>query len=217
MISELQIITRLVVAAVLGALIGLERERHHQPAGLRTHTILCVGSALAMCLSIYLGAPPNGDPSRLAAQVISGIGFLGAGAILRYGVNVRGLTTATSFWTVAIIGLAAGAGQYTAAVAATALILAALMLLDLFEKHFFQQISIRTIHIKAKDRPYLVDEVKRLFGELNIDVKSINVSKHLEENEIEIEAIAKFPTTGDIDKIIASLSHIEGAREFDVQ
>ncbi len=103
MISELEIVLRLGLSAVLGMVIGFDRERQNQPAGLRTHTILAIGSCLAMTISINLAIQyqpiANGDPSRLAAQVVSGIGFLGAGAILRYGTNVKGLTTATSLWT----------------------------------------------------------------------------------------------------------------------
>jgi len=222
MITETQIILRLVIAAVLGAIIGFERERHNQPAGLRTHTILSIGAALAMCLSIYLATglrdfAPNGDPARLAAQVISGIGFLGAGAILRYGINVRGLTTATSFWTVAIVGLAVGAGHYVAALAATALILITLIFLDLLEKRIFGRLAFRTITIKGKDRPYIVEEVKKTFSALNIELKSINVSKDLEANEIDIVSLANVPGTRGIDKMIAEISRIEGVREFDVQ
>ena len=111
LISEGEILIRLGLAALLGMIVGFERERQNQPAGLRTHAILAIGSCLAMTVSINLAVQfvpyvPNGDPARLAAQVISGIGFLGAGAILRYGTNVKGLTTATSLWTVAIVGLA---------------------------------------------------------------------------------------------------------------
>ena len=120
MIGEWDILIRLLIAAGLGAVVGFERERSQQPAGLRTHIILVVGSTLAMTLSVNLAIQfqplvPNGDPARLAAQVISGIGFLGAGAIFRYGVSIKGLTTATSLWTMAVVGLVVGAGHYLAA------------------------------------------------------------------------------------------------------
>ncbi len=110
MISDQEIVIRVLIAAIIGALVGFERERQGQPAGLRTHIILVVGAALTMTLSINLAIQfrpyvPNGDPARLAAQVLSGIGFLGAGAILRYGPNIKGLTTATSLWTLAVVGL----------------------------------------------------------------------------------------------------------------
>ncbi len=117
MITEQEIVIRLAIASVLGMIVGFERERQNQPAGLRTHTILAIGSCLAMTISINLAMQftplvPNGDPARLAAQVVSGIGFLGAGAILRYGTSVKGLTTATSLWTTAMVGLAIGAGHF---------------------------------------------------------------------------------------------------------
>lgn len=124
MIPDIEVFLRLLVAAFLGALIGLDRERQNQPAGLRTHIILVTGAALAMTLSInmsmqFKALAPNGDPSRLAAQVLSGIGFLGAGAILRYGTSIKGLTTATSLWTMAVVGLAVGAGYIWVAVGTT--------------------------------------------------------------------------------------------------
>ena len=104
-IPETTLIIRIIIAAFLGGLIGLEREYHGQPAGLRTHIILSLGACIAMCISInssYYGT--EGDVERIAAQVVSGVGFLGAGAIFKYGGGVRGLTTAASIWTTAMIG-----------------------------------------------------------------------------------------------------------------
>jgi putative Mg2+ transporter-C (MgtC) family protein len=122
-----EIIFKLALAGILGGLIGLERESLSRPAGLRTYTLVCVGSALAMIVSIdiYLQyyQTVNADPGRIAAQVISGIGFLGAGTIMREGASVQGLTTAAGLWVVACIGLAVGAGLYVPAIATTILIL----------------------------------------------------------------------------------------------
>ncbi len=129
MITELPVATgllRLGVATLLGALIGLERERLERAAGLRTHALVALGSALIMIVSAYsfadLGLGPR-DPTRMAAQVVSGIGFLGAGVIIFRENAVRGLTTAASIWAVSGLGLAAGGGLYAAAVLATAFIL----------------------------------------------------------------------------------------------
>ncbi|OGW01223.1 MAG: hypothetical protein A2889_00525 [Nitrospinae bacterium RIFCSPLOWO2_01_FULL_39_10] len=101
MLTYHEIAIRLILSTILGGIIGIERERRNQPAGLRTHIILCVGSTLMMLVSIYvaseIGNPENSDPGRIAAQVVSGIGFLGAGAILRFGVSIKGLTTAASY------------------------------------------------------------------------------------------------------------------------
>src|SRR3954471_4437210 len=131
MLSHSETLLRLLAAAALGSLIGFERERLLWTAGIRTHMLVCVGACLFMIVSAYgfstsLGANVVLDPSRVAAQVVSGIGFLGAGAILARGEIVRGLTTAASIWTVAAIGLAVGGGLYFAAGLSTAIILAIL-------------------------------------------------------------------------------------------
>src|SRR5919109_3383587 len=128
------VLLRLVVAACLGGAIGFERELREREAGLRTHLVVCVGSALFTLVSAYGfreflvngGSVVRADPTRIAAQIVSGIGFLGAGAIIRQGLAVRGLTTAATLWVVAAIGLAAGAGYYSGAVIATAVALIAL-------------------------------------------------------------------------------------------
>jgi len=122
------VLLRLVVAALLGGAVGMERELRERQAGLRTHLVVCVGSALFTLVSAYGfheflvngGAIVREDPTRIAAQIVSGIGFLGAGAIIRQGLSVRGLTTAATLWLVAAIGMAAGAGYYSAAIIATA-------------------------------------------------------------------------------------------------
>jgi putative Mg2+ transporter-C (MgtC) family protein len=112
---------RLLVAAILGALVGLEREIHQHPAGMRTHLLVSLGSAGFTVLSIAAFTAPGADPARIAAQIVSGIGFLGAGAILKEGATIRGLTTAASLWAVAAVGMAAGAGAWVVAITVTAI------------------------------------------------------------------------------------------------
>ncbi|MDG2764905.1 MgtC/SapB family protein, partial [Vibrio parahaemolyticus] len=116
MINNIEIIVRLVLSAFLGGLIGMEREASNRPAGFRTHILVSIGSTLMMLVSIN-GASGGSDPTRIAAQVVSGIGFLGAGTILRDGNRVKGLTTAASLWVCAGIGLAIGQGFYFAGIA----------------------------------------------------------------------------------------------------
>ena len=222
MITEWQIAIRLVAAAVLGGLVGIERERHNQPAGLRTHIILSIGSALAMTVSIDMAMQfqplvPNGDPARLAAQVVSGIGFLGAGAIFRYGTSVKGLTTATSLWTVAIVGLAVGAGHFFSAIVATTLLLLTLATLDMLEKKYLSSVITRTISIRVKDKPLLVGEVEQILEDLGIGIKSINISKDMENNIVEVEATTKVPSQQSTDKLVSRLSHIQGIQGFEIQ
>jgi len=124
---------RLALAAGLGGAIGLDREFHEKPAGLRTNMLIAVGSALFAILSVELGAGA-GSPDRIAAQVVTGIGFLGAGAILRTGDHVHGLTTAATIWVNAAIGMAAGLGSYTVATVAAAITLVVLALLPWMEE-----------------------------------------------------------------------------------
>jgi putative Mg2+ transporter-C (MgtC) family protein len=133
-LSSLEVVARVVLAAVLGGAIGLERELREREAGLRTHLLVSVGAALFTLVSAYAWTDWHFsnregivfDPTRIAAQIVSGIGFLGAGAIIRQGLSVRGLTTAATLWVVAAIGMASGVGYYEAAVVTTALVLISL-------------------------------------------------------------------------------------------
>ena len=124
--QDTEMLVRLGLSALAGGLIGLEREFHGKVAGFRTHALVCLGSALIMIVSMDIFAAYRGiasvDPSRIAAQVVSGIGFLGAGAIIRFPNGVTGLTTAASLWVVSAIGLACGAGFFKPALAGTALV-----------------------------------------------------------------------------------------------
>ena len=126
---------RLVLAAALGGAIGLEREYRHKPAGLRTNMLIALGSALFSVMSVQLGSGA-GSPDRIAAQVVTGIGFLGAGAILRSGENIHGLTTAVTIWVNAAIGMAAGLGAYAVASVAAAITLVVLAFLPVMERLF---------------------------------------------------------------------------------
>jgi putative Mg2+ transporter-C (MgtC) family protein len=140
-----ELVLRLALAAALGAAIGLERELREREAGLRTHLLVSLGSALFTVVSAYgfhafLSSGANvvrADPTRIAAQIVTGIGFLGAGAIIRQGLSVRGLTTAATLWVVAAIGLACGAGYYSAAVVTTVLVILTLWPLRVLAFHLF--------------------------------------------------------------------------------
>src|SRR5213595_1739460 len=124
---------KLILAAVLGGIIGIEREIRDKPAGLRTNILICVGSTLFMSLSAQIAQLLGGDPTRIAAQIISGIGFLGAGAVLHSHGFVLGLTTAATIWVVAGIGMALGAGFYGMAVFATVMSIVTLTLMSFVE------------------------------------------------------------------------------------
>lgn len=154
-------LVRLAVAAVLGGAIGFERELRDREAGLRTHMIVCVGAALFTLVSAYgfrdflaSGDPViRADPTRIAAQIVTGIGFLGAGAIIRQGLSVRGLTTAATLWVSAAIGIAAGAGYYSGAVLATVVTLVALWPLRIGAFYVFERLRPEERELIVELRP----------------------------------------------------------------
>ena len=188
--SEAQIIFRILLAISFGALIGLEREHAHRPAGLRTHILVSLGSCLIMLTSEYIYKSyhqfsPNMDVARLGAQVISGIGFLGAGTIIRNGSSVKGLTTAASIWAVACIGLATGIGFYFGAIVATIAIflcLSHIKKLSLFHDNKKVSLSlVATSNLVSN----IVNSVEKKLFENAIRIEHFSI-KTKEENASEI-------------------------------
>lgn len=151
--TQLDLALRLTVGLILGALIGFERELHRQPAGFRTHSLVSLGAALFTVVSAFGFAGEMVDPTRIAAQIVSGIGFIGAGTILQYRGHIRGLTTAASLWSVAAIGTAAGAGLYIVAVIGTVLILIVLSLLDSVENFTKRRLRLPPSRFELPDDP----------------------------------------------------------------
>jgi len=213
-----EVIFKLILAAVLGGLIGLERESLSRPAGLRTYTLVCVGSTLAMIVSIdiYLQYyhTVNADPGRIAAQVISGIGFLGAGTIMREGASVQGLTTAAGLWVVACIGLAVGSGLYVPAIATTVLILFVLIYFIKFEDRFTGRREYKGIVMVVEDKPGQVGAIGSILGELCVLIKNIQLTR-VEENFIEIELLLQIPSNLTIDQVVNELASLRGLRNID--
>ena len=147
MISDMEIVLRLLLSVLLSGLEGLEREAKGRAAGFRTHILVCLGSTLIMLTGVYMAEHYRGsglevDPSRLAAQVVSGIGFLGAGTIIQFRDSVRGLTTAASVWTASGVGLAVGAGFYVGASATTVIVLVVLHVLHDFESRVSARVKL---------------------------------------------------------------------------
>ena len=148
-IADIELIRRLVTAALLGMALGIEREMKQKDAGLRTNILIAVGAALFTLMSIEL-AGPNGDQGRIAAQIVTGIGFLGAGAIMRTDAGIQGLTTAATVWVNAAVGVAAGGGSYHLAFIATGITLAALLILQPIERMIARRVARVDIKIKPE-------------------------------------------------------------------
>jgi len=220
MISDYEIFLRLLLGALLGIMVGFERERQGQPAGLRTHTIMVIGSTLAMTISINIAMQfrplvPNGDPARLAAQVVSCIGFLGAGAILHYGASVKGLTTATSLWTMAMVGLAVGAGHYVAAVATTVLLLTILTVLNRLEKNLITPYTFLTLSVTAHYRDDLVADLKEVARTNNCRVSSIAINRDLTRDRMVLDMVVKVRENADLPVQLSQiLAQVPGVENF---
>ena len=168
-------IARLVLAAFLGGIIGLERELSRKPAGLRTQMFICFGSALFTTLSIRMGSPGTGDATRIASNIVQGVGFLGACAIMRERGSVTGLTTAATIFVVASIGMASGSGEYLLAVFATIVILLALQLLGYLETYFNLKPIMMTYEVRGMRPDELLESVNAVLDEAQRPMQSIQV------------------------------------------
>jgi putative Mg2+ transporter-C (MgtC) family protein len=171
-----RIMLRLLTAAVLGGLIGLEREFRHKPAGFRTNLFICFGAALFTILSDELAANWGGDHTRIASQIIPGIGFIGAGSILRERGSVTGLTSAATIFVSAAVGMTAGGGLYATAVFATLLVLVSLVLLGRVE-HYFERKRLRlTYEVAGKSTEIILEELNRILAEENLALQDVHAA-----------------------------------------
>ncbi|QOS81077.1 MgtC/SapB family protein [Paenibacillus sp. JNUCC31] len=183
LIDEWHILLRLLLAMLLGGLVGLERERSNHAAGLRTHILVCLGSALIMMLSIYgfkdFANELNVriDPARLATAVITGVGFLGAGTILFTGKSITGLTTAASIWVVAAIGLAAGAGFFFASIVSTVLVLLNLWVFNKLELRYIRGNKLHVVTLHTLSEPGFLEQVSSFMEEEKIRIRKITVNE----------------------------------------
>lgn len=217
MIPEGEIFVRVLVAALLGAVIGVEREISNQPAGMRTHIVLVVGAALAMTLSINLSMQfadlaPGGDPARLAAQVLSGIGFLGAGAILRFGANIKGLTTAASLWTMAVVGLVTGAGYFAVAGGVTALLLVVLTLLNLLENRVINPTVTVEFTVVVEEEPGVIPKIRALLEEHSRALESFRLRHHVRHARFRVDAVVRLNRGKDAETLQQKLSELKGVK-----
>jgi putative Mg2+ transporter-C (MgtC) family protein len=211
---------RLALAAVLGGLIGMERELREREAGLRTHLLVSLGSALFTIVSAYgfhafleSGADVvQADPTRIAAQIVTGIGFLGAGAIIRQGLSVRGLTTAATLWVVAAVGLAAGAGYYSAAVITTGVVLIALYPLRILAfrivRRFRAEDGRLLVELPAGHPPgAVIDEIERAGGRIG----SVDVSQAGDRRRLELDIV--LPRDTPAPRLVGRIADVEHVTE----
>lgn len=178
---------KLLVSFALGAIVGIERQFRRQEAGMRTFTLICMGSTAAMLISIWIPQiyPNflNGDPGRIAAQVLTGIGFLGAGAIMQSHGSIHGLTTAACIWVMAVIGLGVGAGMYIPAVIATLLTLFILVSLEKLEKRMFLNGVNKILTITCSTATPDLKAVRKILEDRNVYIVSVSFESFYEEEK----------------------------------
>ena len=201
MITNYEIVLRLLLSSITGGLIGIEREANNRPAGLRTHILVTLGASLILLISIdgFNNMAYSADPSRLAAQVVSGIGFLGAGTILRKGNSIKGLTTAASLWVCAGVGLAIGGGYYVGGLTTAAIALFSLMSLGAFEAKILTKVY-KVLVVQCSERPGLIGDVGQVIGKYNISIRDIRIIRN--ESIYEEEELYEFTESLETGEII---------------
>jgi len=210
LLTEVDMIIRLGLGFLAGAIIGFERSSRRQVAGLRTHILIATGATLLMILSIYLpqefgSVPRGGDPGRIAAQVVSGIGFLGAGAIIRLGNNVRGLTTAASLWFVAAVGLAIGGGLFLVSGLAIVMGLVTLIILNFFEKKIFPSERYKLMEISYKDNSPSTTEAMEIIKGSKIAIQSVDINQGSKDKGTKLRLLVRIPNTVDLASVAKSI------------
>ena len=221
-LTEFDMVIRMFLGFAAGAIIGFERSSRRQVAGLRTHILIATGATLLMLLSIYLpqqfgSSQRGGDPGRIAAQVVSGIGFLGAGAIIRLGNNIRGLTTAASLWFVAAVGLAIGGGMFLVAGIAEAMGLGTLFLLSKFEKRIFPSERYKLLEITYKDNNPSTNEALGVIKESGIMVQSIDVNQGSKTKGTKLRLLSRIPETVDIASVARSIKALGNVSKVEIK
>lgn len=203
---------RLCFSLILGSCVGLERKRKGQIAGLRTFALISMGATLAMLLSIYVPQEymglKNGDPGRIAAQVITGIGFLGAGAIIQMKGSVRGLTTAAGIWMAATIGMTVGVGLYILSLTATALMLFILLMLEKFEHKIHAGWESRIIRIRVADIVENIDSYRNCFKTHHVNVTNVYVEYDYENPTTRLNFVVLVKEQTNYVALFSALRHL---------
>jgi len=222
--ADMEMVIKLLLASLFGGIIGLEREVHGRPAGFRTHLLVSLGSCLFVVTSIefykifgnFSGNGPVGvDPGRVAAQVVTGIGFLGAGAILREKASIRGLTTAACLWVASAIGIACGIGLFGIALVVTTIALVSLMLLKRVEKMITKDIYV-SVKIWSNYREGLMPEIEKVLESCQLQIIDSRFEKNIEQQQMFFEYDVRFTSRNMACNVIDSIATVAGVRKVRV-
>lgn len=208
-------VLRLIISMLLGSIVGFERRRRGQTAGVRTFSLISMGATLAMILSTYVAEKyGNGDPTRMAAQVISGIGFLGAGAIIQMKGSVRGLTTAAGIWMVANIGMAVGCGLYWESIAATGLIMFILVLLERIEHHVSLRSESRIIRVRVGVILHDISKYREAMKQYGVVLSNFFVEYDFEQCETRLNLVVVLKENTDYVGLFSAFKNLYPTRSI---
>lgn len=215
--DNLEVLYRLLLSALLSGIIGLERETHGRAAGLRTHILVGVAATLIMLTSIYLATVAGGsmqaDPGRVAAGVVTGIGFIGAGTIMRFRASVKGLTTAASIWASAGVGLAVGCGFYMGAAVTTAIMLFCLVFLGRFERSLLRKNLFKSLQVTTASGAHQLQQIRGILADYKAEIKDLGIEKLPEADMINLQMDLKLLSDGRDKDIIQDILRVEGVQE----
>lgn len=216
MLNEWVIIFRLVLAAVLSGMIGFEREFHGRAAGFRTHILLCIGSTLVMLTSMHIFdvyyTKVAVDPARIAAGVVTGIGFLGAGAIMHSKSSIKGLTTAASLWVVAGIGLGVGSGLYLASIMTTILTLVTLMIFSRIEHSMIRKDWYRTIVVESREGADQLKAIRETLAEYRNEITDFEADRAKDGANMVLKLGIKLYEPRLADNILEDIGRLDGVK-----
>lgn len=210
----LECATKIVLSAVFGFVLGIERKRRKQVIGTRTLILICVSSCLLAILSAYTAT--GEDSSRISAQVVSGVGFLGGGAIMRQGLNIKGLTSAGVIWTAAALGLSLGSGLYIQSVMVLVVIVFLLVALEKVEVKMFPAARNKTIHLLFDDKLPDLKSIKEILKKYKFGVRDVDLNKNIITNKTTLLYSVIVPVDYDIVSLVEELNQIGGLLEFSI-
>ena len=209
---------KFALSVICGFILGMERKSRNQAVGIRTLILICISSTILSILSIYIPehSPVQGDPTRIIAGVVSGIGFLGGGAILRQGMNIKGLTSAAIIWTSSAIGLCIGAGLYVQSFVVLLICETVLIVIEKFESKFFPAIHKKTMRIVIEDDSADIKSISDTIEKFGLIICDLNMTHKFPENKLFLHYSVKTPQEMDFSTLISAIQTMGEISEFSV-
>ena len=204
------------VAMLCGGIVGFERQLRGKPAGIRTNILICLGTSIFVQLGATFSGP-HVDPTRVLGQIATGIGFLGAGAIMRFGLTVKGLTSAASIWTIAAVGMAIGAGFYVASFVTMLILLLALHILEIVEDRLMGWTLYKKVSVVCARKPGMFENIRQVFSENHVRIYDWAMVDKIADSMIEYSATTRIRESVDVQRLLEDLGTLEGIAQIRIE